>query len=408
MKKILLFIIAVTGLISLVSCQGDSELEKGLLISKYYNSSASSANYGNNVLELYNDSNKSIQLSNYSIKIYKPSETIESRKITLSGSLSSKGFFVIANTLATEADIVSKADLLTEDLVYRGSDTIALYYNNTIIDVLGSIGFDIQYGKNVSLLRRTDALEAKDNFDKLDYISYLPNQYSYLKGFNYEIKTLDDMLIGPMLEDRYKALPYEDPNKIGFGAGGVTKVVSLSSIADGDTATFNTESYSASTRYFYINTPEVQGNMNAEPWGYVASKYNKTHLLNDAGSKEIYVQSIKGNQLTETFGRHLGLVWINGYLSNFLVVREGLSDVAVNISSNDLEMSYKGITYVSFIIFAKDYAQSKGWGVHGYPNDKNGEISPDWNFNNNSVKTTNPEWEPHIVVPWLRISLRSE
>src|SRR5690606_34153138 len=161
-----------------------------------------------------------------------------------------------------------------------------------------------------------------------------------------------------------------------------------------------------SMRYFYINTPEVNSTyVIAEPWGYVASKYNKQYLLNDASSKTIIIQSIPGYNLVEGNGRSLGLVWVNGSLSQHLIVREGLTeDVPITYQPYDVLLTYKKVPYLTFLRYAEKVAKDNGWGVKGYPANPNGEKSPDWNFDANggtgALATTNPIWEPHLPLPW--------
>jgi hypothetical protein len=133
----------------------------------------------------------------------------------------------------------------------------------------------------------------------------------------------------------------------------------------------------------------------------VASKYNKQFLLNNASQKEIHVQSMKGYALNEGYGRYLGLVWVNGYLSQFLIVAEGLSeDVGTNYNDYDLAMHYKNVPYLTFLRFAEQRAKENGWGVKGYPANPNGEKSPDWNYDTNVLTTENPVWTPHLALPW--------
>src|SRR3989339_678178 len=157
-----------------------------------------------------------------------------------------------------------------------------------------------------------------------------------------------------------------------------------------------------SDRYFYLNTAEVNGShVSAEPWGYVASKYNKEFLLNDANQKEIHVQSIPGYALNEGYGRYLGLVWINGYLSQFLIVSEGLSeDVGSTYNAYDLALNYKDVPYLTFLRFAEYRARLNGWGLKGYPANPSGEKSPDRNYDSNTLTTEKPVWSPHLDLPW--------
>jgi endonuclease YncB( thermonuclease family) len=252
-------------------------------------------------------------------------------------------------------------------------------------------------------LGNPDDFVPSDTYNEYNFIAYRNNCFQYLKNSSYEINTLEELYDGPHLEEKDFDRPFVSLTSPTAGGGGAVRVTSVSSIADGDTASFVSAAYSGSTRYFYINTPEVNGGtVTHEPWGYVASKFNKQYMLLNWAQSEIYVQSIIGYSLTETYGRHLALVWINNYLSQFLIVREGLTEgVSITYSNYDLEMTYKNIPYLTFLKFAEKRAKTNGWGVWGYPNNPDGEKAPDWNWNSNtSTGNTNPIWTPHFELPW--------
>ena len=94
--------------------------------------------------------------------------------------------------------------------------------------------------------------------------------------------------------------------------------------------------------------------------------------------------------MSDTYNRSLGLVWVDGRLSQHLIVREGLSDpVNINFSNSDLELTYKDVPYLTFLQFAEENARVNKWGLFG-------EKSPDWNYQDNTVLTTSPEWIPKV------------
>jgi endonuclease YncB( thermonuclease family) len=291
-------------------------------------------------------------------------------------------------------------------LPFNGNDVIELVHKDNRVDIIGFEGTDIDYALNLTLIRLGEVTDYKGSttFDTFTFISYIPDVFKYLKNDTHEIKTLEDLYAGPQLEERYKNMPYIDPNNEENGAGGAV-LVTNTSVADGDTAYFSAMNGfpGGSVRYFYLNTAEVDGGfVSAEPWGYVASKYNKEYLLNDSENKEIRIQSIPGSALNEGYGRNLGLVWINDYLSQFLIVAEGLTeDVPTIYEAYDLLLTYKDVPYLTFMRFAEQRAKENGWGLKGYPTNPDGEKSPDWNYQSNSKATTDPTWEPHLELPWV-------
>lgn len=407
MKKLLSIIAVIVLAITLVACNEKEEVTSPVVISKVY----TATRLANNVLELYNNSDADIELTGYKINFYTNGAEEVSSSIDLTGTIKANDYYAIGANGHANQEVKDKLDLKTPgSLPFNGNDAIELNYNGTVIDFIGYKGIDIEFSKNLTMIRLGNKEEYKPSkeYQVFSYIYYLPELFEYLKNDNHEIKTLDQILEGPKLDQRYKDTPYIDPINTSMGAGGAA-LVKLSGVSDGDTATFlpgNGFPGGNSMRYYYLNTPEVNGsNVVAEPWGYVASKYNKQYLLKDSTSKEIYVQSIKGVSVTENYGRYLGLVWVNGALSQFLIVSEGLTEsVGQTYTEADLQMNYKNIPYLTFLRFAENRAEVNGWGVHGYPTNPNGEKSPDWNYQANngvgSLATTDPVWTPHLPLPW--------
>jgi micrococcal nuclease len=401
MKKIIGLLTFTLILIALSSCQKETP---NIVFSKIFDATS----MANNAIELYNASNNTIDLSQLEIRIFNNGSSTEGgdHQIKLEGKLEVGHYYVITGSNPTNMTLQEKADFKWRDsLPFNGNDVIELYYRSTLLDQFGLLGYDIDFSIDVTMIRlgTIESYRPQPTFDAFSYIAYLPNMFQYLKTQDHPIQTLEQLYEGPRLEARYLEMPYQDPNNPSLGFGGAVKT-QVTGVADGDTAYFQAlNGYpGGSLRYFYINTPEVDGsNVSAEAWGYVASLYNKNYLLNDSTNKEIHVQSIPGNALQEGYGRNLGLVWINGYLSQFLIVSEGLSEsIGSQYAAYDYLLTYQNIPYLTFLRFAEQRAVLMGWGTKGYPSNIEGEKAPDWNFDTNRNTTQNPVWTPHLELPF--------
>ncbi len=405
MKKTLPLVTTCLSLSLLAGCSLSPS--SPLVVSKLFTAD----NQRNNVIELYNPSEEEIDLSKYSLDFYTNGAEEATVTMTLEGTIPAQSFFAIGSSNNTADGVLSQLDWVYEEgsLPFNGNDAIALNLRGKTIDFLGNLGIDWDYSTNVTLIRlgEKETFAPYPAFDPFHFISYGPELFQFLKNDDYTIQTLDDLYAGPQLEERYKEMPFVSTSSASIGGGGAI-LTTNTGVADGDTAYFSATSGfgGGSVRYYYLNTPEVQSSyVDAEPWGYVASKYNKEYVLSYPATKTIYLQSIPGGPLKEVNGRSLGLVWINGVLSQFLVVSEGLSeDVAVTYSQIDLDLSYEKVPYLTFLRFAEKRAKDNGWGTKGYPTNPEGEKSPDWNYSaNNGVgasSTTTPVWTPHLAMPW--------
>ena len=378
-----------------------------VVISKLFTASSTR----NNLIELYNPTDAPIALSGISLDFYNNGSNDITNQILLNGQIEALGYYVVGGSAHDSIDVKNKMDfqLETGSLPFNGDDAIRLTQGNRVIDAIGVIGFDIAYSTNQTLIRLGDKddHQASPTYNRFQFISYLPNLFEYLKNDLHEIKSHDQLYEGPRLDPRYASYPFVQTGSTTIGGGGYVETTNVS-IADGDTATFAPSGAfpGNSVRYYYINTPEVDGNyVRAEPWGYVASKYNKEFVMRNASQSTFYIQSIMGGGLKEVNNRALALVWVNQQLAQFLIVREGLSEnVASDFTQIDLNLSYKNVPYLYFLQYAENMAKINGWGTKGFPVNPLGEKSPDWNYLANggvgALATQSPIWSPKIPLPW--------
>lgn len=146
-----------------------------LFISEYVEGGGS-----NKVIELYNPTNATIDLTGYSLVLFSNGASTASSTLDLTGySIASGETFVIVNAGAIQG-ILDLADLVSGTINHNGDDTYGLYNGDTLIDTFGIIGNtnNNDYAKDVTLVRNTTIIEgsntwtigewesfAKDNFD---------------------------------------------------------------------------------------------------------------------------------------------------------------------------------------------------------------------------------------------------
>lgn len=108
----------------------------------------------NKALEIGNFTGQSVNLADYAIKTYFNGATTAGGILTLNGVLHHGKVIVLVYGQAGET-LKSKADLISssQTLNFNGDDAIGLYKNDTLIDLIGTIGVATSYGKDVTLRR---------------------------------------------------------------------------------------------------------------------------------------------------------------------------------------------------------------------------------------------------------------
>ena len=371
MKKVLKSIFAALVCLSVTSCSQSNE-KSSLIFSEIIEGSSN-----NRAVEIYNISDKDVDLSEYKIDIQLNSGT---KTVTLEGTLKSKETYVVVYDKSTD-DLKEKADLVTADLMFIGSQPLELKHNDKTIDVLGSLEGQFDFCKDTTLVRKVEFLEPRSTFDEYDWIRYNLDNYKYLGTIETSI-TNQELLDGPKLTEEDLNRPYyvQQENGTFLGGGGVMNVT-VKSYVDGDTTCFYYDeeiinaigvSQGTKLRYQNINTPESYVG-NIQKFGLKAKEYTNSRL---SSAVDIKVQSLLNGILTETYDRMIGWVWIDGELLNNTIVRMGYSNLAFD--SVD-EMMYKDVSYSNFLYNSELYARRNNKGIHG-------EIDPYWDYENNKVK----------------------
>lgn len=96
----------------------------------------------NKAVELYNVSESSVDLSDYTINLFSNGNSSANSSFNLSGTLESGEVFVVANPGASSA-ILNVADATSGTINFNGDDALTLTgIDNVLVDSIGQVGFD--------------------------------------------------------------------------------------------------------------------------------------------------------------------------------------------------------------------------------------------------------------------------
>jgi endonuclease YncB( thermonuclease family) len=329
----------------------------------------------NRAVELTNLSGEAIDLSAYSIAIYRGDSKTPTYFVPLQGSLAAQASYVIASDSAN-TDFQAKANLVSPNLINNGTYPMLLLKGEQRVDTLGFPGYQTSWGYQSSIVRKKEFFSGTDTFVADDWVYYAADDLSHLGNSSCPLSEAS-LLDGPRLDESVFSLSYIGSN--GLGAGGVAEV-SVAYYGDGDTTDFNYPSEINAAgyedghpfRYQNIDTPETQHGtyIQAQPWGYAAADFTNGLLRN---ASHILVQSIAGGDLTETYGRLLGFVWYTTVTApsasdyrmlNHQIVVNGYSKVAFSGVTTS-QMISNGLSYYSYLFDGNNHAERLGLKVHG-------------------------------------------
>ena len=341
-------------------------------------------------IEVYNFTDKEVDLSKYSINQYRDSE-VPTVVVKLEGKLAPGKTYVVASENSSE-DVLSKADKTDANLSFSGKNAIALANDGKVVDVIGYIGYALDYAKDITLVRKVDQMNPRQKYDEYDWIRYAPDNFKYL-GNAENSCTPEELLAGPTLESEYtdnQKYSFVSTSNASFG-GGLAVKVSIKNNIDGDTtdlyiedslikpSTFmdNRSYYGTSNgktwlrvRYQSVDTPESYPG-NIQEFGKMAAFYT-AYLQNKADV--MYLQSIMDDSLLCNYGRFMGYVWAGrDTLVNFESIKNGYSTVSFNYHYG---LTSRDIPYESYMYNASLYAKRNKLGLYGGKD-------PYWNYETN-------------------------
>jgi micrococcal nuclease len=124
----------------------------------------------------------------------------------------------------------------------------------------------------------------------------------------------EDTTDTPYTDELELELPYEGKSYLQDGVG----ITELASCEDGDTAEFIVDGQRLRVRFLGIDTAEASHYY--EPWGYQATQYTCDKLMQ---AEEIVLERDFDGVLSDTYGRYLAFVWVDGRLLNLELVEKG-------------------------------------------------------------------------------------
>ena len=153
-----------------VGTSGSSQL----FISEYVEGSSY-----NKAIEIVNLTGSTVNLSSYKLKKQTNGSGSWTSGYTLSGNLNNGEVYVVANTSAWSS-LSSKADALTGNaaMTFNGNDPIGLFYNNTLIDIVGNFnGGSSYFASNVTLRRKISVTDPSTTYNTSEWTSYSSNTF---------------------------------------------------------------------------------------------------------------------------------------------------------------------------------------------------------------------------------------
>ncbi|QYK04573.1 extracellular exonuclease ExeM [Shewanella zhangzhouensis] len=167
-KKLTAIAVAVSAAMPLLA-------NADVMITEYVEGSSN-----NKAIELYNSGDAAVDLTGYSLVRYKDGATTPTNMVALDGqSLAAKGIKVITHPSAV-ITLPAGTDTMTGDLYFNGTDAVALMKDGAIVDVVGAIPTPKDWGLNVTIARKTNALAAATVYNEADWETSAIDNFSGL------------------------------------------------------------------------------------------------------------------------------------------------------------------------------------------------------------------------------------
>lgn len=150
-----------------IKLQGEMIITCSELMISEYVEGTSSINHRNNFIEIYNPTNQNIALQNYNLTKFTNNNLNPTGSIPLTGTISPYGTYLIEDineTLGITANLSSSSSVMN----FNGNDKIALRKNDVIIDLIGVIGDDTDFAKDITLRRKSHVQNPNNQYNEND------------------------------------------------------------------------------------------------------------------------------------------------------------------------------------------------------------------------------------------------
>jgi len=158
-----------------------------IMISEYVEGT-SSTSHRNNFIELYNPTDSDIDLENYDLVKYTNANLNITGTLNISGIITPFGTYVIEDvneTLGIDSDLSTSSTVMD----FTGNSKIALRNSTNIIDIIGVIGEEGNFAKDLTLRRKSNIQNPNSQYDPeewdifgLEDTSNLTSHISFCNG----------------------------------------------------------------------------------------------------------------------------------------------------------------------------------------------------------------------------------
>lgn len=315
------------------------EVERELLISGYVEGTGL-----NRALELYNPTDHTVDLSSYGVRVYEDGKETDPWELSPSGMLEAGETYVVVHPLS-EIALLAKADLLAQ-LPMNGNDAVALVHkeSNVEIDVLGTIGWGLYYLSDRTMKRQDSVQTPNASFSSLQWDVYAKDHIEPIGLHPVAFPT------SFAFDPAFLEIPFSEP-------GGMIRVY-YDHVYDGDTAYFTPGFLGEDrVRFIGVDTPELSGGTQT---AYDARNFVIARL---SGASVIYLQHDPRSGNKDTYDRFLALIWVDGVLLNWELVKRGYSQN--NYQDETEALVFSGVSLSRWMTNAETEAKAKRLGVWG-------------------------------------------
>ena len=154
-----------------IKLQGEEIIPCTDLIISEYIEGTSSGNHRNNFIEIYNPTNQNINLENYNLTKFTNDNLNSTGSVPLSGTIVAYGTYLVEDEYEN-LGITANLSTTSSVLDFNGNDKIALQKYETIIDLIGDIGDNTDFAKDVTLRRKSHVQSPNNEYNENEWDIY--------------------------------------------------------------------------------------------------------------------------------------------------------------------------------------------------------------------------------------------